>query len=465
MPLRAAVACCGLALLLGGCTVGPKYRKPDIPVPPNWRISAETGKSLADVRWWDFFEDPVLQSLIRTALTENLDLRTAAANILAAQAQVGLNRSQQFPQASAGVSTERQRFPQSGAFPFPAGTASAFNTFGLTGSVSYLLDFWGVYRNATEEARRMLLATEEARRNVIATVVSDVAQSYFQLLMLDRELQVTHQTVASLTDSLQLTQERYNYGVASELDVRQAQTVLETARAEIPALERQITLQEDALSILLGHNPGAIPRGLSLLKQPAPPEVPAGLPSELLTRRPDVRQAADQLAAAYSAVGAARAQFFPQINLTASGGSQTATLTDLATVPSLTYSLIAGLTQPVFTGGRLRSNLQLTKAEQSAALVNYQRVAQQAFREVDDALASYQKYRQQATTQQALVTAAQKAVDLASIRYQGGVDNYLTVLDAQRQLFSGEVALAQTRGAILVSLVQLYQALGGGWQQ
>jgi multidrug efflux system outer membrane protein len=453
-----------LVLVLPRCTVGPKYRQPDIPIPGNWRLPVETSSSLANVPWWEVFKDTTLQSLIRTALAENTDLRIAAVNVIQAQAQVGITRAQQLPQIQASGSAQRQRVSSKGRFPFPPGLSNQFNDFLFSGSASYIVDFWGQYRRATEESRQFVLATEDAQRNVMITVVSSVAQAYFQLRMLDQELDITRQSVASFQNSLQLTQDRYRFGVASELDVQQAETLLRAAQANIPALERLIAQQENALSILLGHNPEAIPRGEALTQQKLPPAVPAGLPSGLLVRRPDIRQVADQLAAAYAAVGVARAQLFPQFQLTASGGTESTQLLELATVPSLIFNTIGGFTAPVFEGGRLRNNLKLTKAQQQAVEITYQSVVQQAFREVNDALVAYQKNREQATAEEALVDAAQAALNLANIRYTGGVASYLDVLDSERQLYTAQLSLAQTQGAILTSLVQLYQALGGGWQ-
>jgi multidrug efflux system outer membrane protein len=454
-----------LVFALARCTVGPKYRQPDIPMPKNWRVPAETSGSLANVRWWDVFKDTTLQSLIRTALAENTDLRTAAVNVMEAQAQVGITRAQQLPQIQASGNIQRQKVSAQGRFPFPPGLSSQFNDLLFSGGASYIVDFWGQYRSATEESRQLLLATEEGRRYVTMTVVSSVAQAYFLLRTLDQELEITRQTVVSFQNSLQLTQDLYRYGVASELSVRQAETLLKAAQANIPALERQIAQQENALSILLGHNPEAIPRGAALTQQALPPAVPAGLPSELLVRRPDIRQASDQLAATYAAIGVAKAQFFPQFQLTGSGGTESTKLLQLGSIPSLVFNLAGGLTAPIFEGGRLRNNLKLTKTQQQAAVINYQSVVQQAFREVDDALVAYQKNQEQASAEESLVAAASSALDLANIRYSGGVASYLDVLDSERQLYSAQLSLAQTRGAILTSLVQLYQALGGGWQQ
>jgi len=464
MKRRAAVAAAA-ALALAGCTVGPNYRRPAVPVPQNWRIPTAAGSAFANLPWWDVFRDPALQSLIRTALARNTDVRTAAANVLAAQAQVGIARAQQLPQVGASASAERERFSATGSFPLPPGLSNQFNYFTALGSVSYLVDFWGQYRRATEEARDSLLATEDARLSVIMTVVSDVAQGYFQLLMLDRELAITRETIASYQASLRLTEALYRYGTISELDVRQAQTTLRAAEAGVPLLEQQIAQEEDALSVLLGHNPEAIPRGAALDAQKLPPAVPAGLPSELLTRRPDVREAARNFAASTAAVGVAEAQLFPQIQLTGSGGSETTQLAKFATVPSLTFTALGGLTAPLYEGGQLRANVRMAKARRQAALIAYQAAALQAFREVNDALVAYGKTRRQVSAYQSEIAAAQSALNLANVRYSGGVDTYLTVLDSERILFSARLSLAQAQGASLAALVQLYQALGGGWQR
>ena len=453
-----------LALALTGCTVRSKYTKPEMPVPETWRVPVETGSSLANLTWWEVFQDPELQELIRAALERNTNLQIAAANVIEASAQVGIARSQQLPQIQASGSIQRKRISSEGSFSYARGTGSQFNDFLFSGNVFYLVDFWGQYRQATEESRRLLLATEEAQRNVMITVVSGVAQAYFQLRTLDEQLEITRRTVSSFEDSLQLTRDLYRFGVSTELDVRQAETALFSVRANVPALQQQIQQRENTLSFLLGRNPSAIPRGRKLMEQPLPSSVPAGLPSELLVRRPDIMQAGNQLAASYAAVDVARAQLFPQFQLTASGGTESAQLTQLATIPSLTFNLLAGLTAPIFEGGRLRSNLRLTKAQRQAALVNYQGVVLQAFREVDDALIAYQKNREQAAEEEKLVGAASAALDLANDRYSGGVATYLEVLDSERQLYSAQFSLAQTRGSILISLVQLYQALGGGWQ-
>jgi multidrug efflux system outer membrane protein len=453
----------GAMLLVEGCTVGPKYKTPIVPVPDVWRMPTSETESLANEKWWELLKDPVLQQLIRTALAHNTDIRLAASQVVQAQAQVMVTRSAQFPQISVNPSAERER--NSGADSGNASaTAQTFNLFALPGSVSYAVDFWGLYRRATEEARANLLATEQARRNVIIGVVSSVAQDYFQMRTLDLELQQTKETVTAYRDSLNLTQSLYQAGVQSELDVKQSQTALQTALAEIPALQQQIGQEEDALSVLLGQNPATIPRGLGIAQQPIPPSVPAGLPSQLLERRPDVLEAANNLAAAYAAVGVAKAEFFPQLTLTGAGGTESSMLSQIASTRNLMWNVAGGLTQPIFTGGRLRGNLDIAKAQQQQSLITYQKTALTAFQEVNDALIAYQRSQEQLAAQEVFVQAAKEALHLSNLRYQGGVDTYLNVLTAEESLFTGQITLAQDRNAVWAALVQLYQSLGGGWQ-
>jgi outer membrane protein, multidrug efflux system len=449
--------------LLEGCTVGPKYKKPVVPLPDAWRITTSESASLANEKWWELLKDPVLQQLIRTSLANNTNIRLAAAQVAQAQAQVMVARSAEFPQISATPSAEREReiTPNTRGSSTQSGT---FNTFALTGSISYAVDFWGLYRHATEEARENLLATEQARSNVIIGVVSSVAQDYFLLRTLDLELQETQSTASAYRDSMNLTESLYKAGVESELDVKQAQTALQTALAEVPLLQKQIGQEEDALSVLLGQNPATIPRGLDIKDQPIPPSVPAGLPSELLERRPDVLGAAHTLAAEYAAVGVAKAQFFPQLTLTGGGGTESSALSQIASTRNIAWNVAGGLTQPIFTGGQLRGNLNLAKAQQQQALINYQSTALTAFQEVNDALIAYQRSQEQLAAQEILVSAAKDALHLSNLRYQGGIDTYLNVLTAEESLFTGQITLAEDRDAVWTALLQLYQALGGGWQ-
>ena len=453
-----------LAVFVAGCTVGPKYQKPKVSLPESWRAPSSTASSLGQLKWWMLFKDPTLQKLIHTALDQNKDLLVAAERASESRAALGVTRSNQFPQVSLSASADQERLSRVGAFPFPPSFNVVLPLYTVQPEVSYEADFWGQYRQATAAAREQLLATEEARENVVISVVSSVAQSYFALCELDRELQITQKTVASFQDSVRLTKIRFEGGVASELDVRQSETGLDAAAALIPAIEREIAQEEDAISILLGHNPEAISRGLTLTAQPLPPSVPAGLPSTLLDRRPDITEAEDQLQAAYAEVGVAKAQFYPQISLTGSGGFESSILSEFISGPAGIWQIAAGLSAPLFTAGRLRGNLHLVQAQQREALITYQQTVQEAFREVDDSLIGYHKTLQQRSAEEALVTAAQKALNLANARYSNGVATYLDVLDSERTLLSSELSLAQTQGNLLASVVQLYKALGGGWQ-
>jgi outer membrane protein, multidrug efflux system len=449
--------------LLAGCTVGPAYHRPDVPVPANWSNTPESHESLANLPWWDLFTDTELQGLIRTALDQNKNLLLAAARVDEFRANVGIVRANQFPQLQATASAARTRLATAGTSFVPSGVTPEFNVFSLAGDLSYQTDFWGLYRRATEQARANLLATEQARLNVVISVVSGVAQAYFQLRQLDLQLEIARRTVVSFQDSLRLTRIRFEGGVASELDVRQAQTAVYSATSQIPLLQQQIVQQENGIRILLGQNPGPISRGLPLTAQRLPPGVPAGLPSQLLERRPDIRQAEQQLVAAYAGVGVAKAQFFPQIPLTATAGFESIELSTLLTGPASMWQVALGLTQPIFTGGRLRSNLAAAKAIQNETRITYEATVQQAFADVENALIAYAKTRAQLAEQRSLVDSAAAALRLANLRYVDGVATYLDVLDSERQLFSAEMSEAQTQGTVLLSLVQLYKALGGGW--
>jgi multidrug efflux system outer membrane protein len=442
--------------------MGPLYRRPDVPIPANWLNGPESHESLANLPWWELFTDPELQGLIRTALEQNKNLRLAAARVDEFRANVGIVRSNEFPQVQATPSAARTRISTVGPNFIP-GITPEFNIFNLGGDLSYQIDFWGLYRRATEQARANLLATEQARLNVVISVVTGVAQAYFQLRQLDLQLEITRRTVVSFQDSLRLTRIRFKGGVASELDVRQAQTAVYGATTQIPLLQQQIVQQENAIRILLGQNPGPVPRGLPLTGQRLPPGVPSGLPSQLLERRPDVRQAEQQLAAAYAGVGVAKAQFFPQIPLTATAGLESTELSTLLTGAAGTWEIMLGLTQPLFTGGRLESNLAAARAVQNEAQITYEATVQQAFADVENGLIAYGKARAQLVEQRSLVEAATAALRLATSRYVEGVATYLDVLDSERQLFSAQMSEAQTEGAVLFALIQLYKALGGGW--
>jgi len=451
--------------LVAGCAVGPNYHRPDVQTPATYRdlsenpqVQAQTA-SYADLPWWQVFQDPQLQELIRTALKQNYDLQIATERINAARAQLAITRSNLFPQLQGGGTFYggKQQF-------FPA----TINLLFLAADASFQLDLFGRLRRETEAARAQLLATEDARQTVILTLVSDVASDYFALLQLDLELKITLETVRTQEDSVKLTNLRLYHGVATKLDVLQAQEVLDTANAQIPDLERQIAQEEDAISILLGNYPQGVPRGKTLAEQPLPPEVPPGLPSSILERRPDIREAEQTLRAANAEIGAAKAQFFPQISLTGSGGGafgRSSTFSSLMSSQSAIWSYGGQVTQPIYTGGALRGNLHLAQSQYQQALIAYRQSIQSAFGDVSDALIGYQKFHQVRLRQEDTVKDLQEAVRLSDMRYKGGTTTYLEVLDGQRSLFSAEITLADARGTEYQSLVQLYRALGGGWQQ
>ena len=460
------VALIGVAVLGSGCTVGPNYKKPAVNVPGTYRglAAEETGKtdsaSLGDQKWWDVFQDQQLQSLIRTALQQNYDVRIAGARILQAQAQLGITRADQFPSVSAGAGISDQRSARSKFFPAFEGSTGQVNV-----SAAWDLDFWGKFRRATEAARANLLASESARQEVILTLVANVSGAYFQLRALDLELEISKRTLASRQESLRLTRILAEGGSTSMLDVRQAEQLVFTAAAEIPALEQQIEQQENLISILLGRNPDAVVRGQALTEQTRPPAVPAGLPSSLLERRPDIRAAEQQLIAANAQIGVAKAAYFPQISLSGNAGFQSAALTNLFSGPSGTWDFGASLAQPIFTAGRLRSNVRFAEAQQQATLLFYEQTIQGAFRSVSDALIAYRKTREFRAQEELLFQSAQDAARLSHMRYTGGVTGYLEVLTNETNAFSAELGLVQAQLNELLALVQLYQALGGGWQQ
>jgi outer membrane protein, multidrug efflux system len=484
------VALVGLMMTgLIGCAVGPNYKRPAVDVPGTYRGASSgsasstsaysssgagaqpqpatdtqpdgraAAQSLGDEKWWDVFQDRELQGLIRTALKNNYDVRIAATRVLAAQAQVGITRANQLPTLSGGGNITSQQSPQLGPIP-----AYEITQGQVSASAAWDLDFWGKYRRATEAARANLLANEWAQKEVMATLVANLATSYFQLRELDLELEISQRTLDHRKNSLQLTQSLEQHGISSMLDVRQSEQLVYTAATEVPDLEREIAQQENAISILLGKNPGDIPRGLKLTEQPHAPEVPAGLPSTLLERRPDVHEAEQNLVAANAEIGVARAAYFPDIALTASAGYESPALTDLFTGPAGVWNMAASLTQPIFQGGRLKSNVRLAQAQRDQMVLTYQQSIQGAFRDVSNALVAYRKDQELRVQQQNLYESAQDAARLSQVRFKAGTADYLEVLTNETNSFSAELGLAQAQGNELIALVQVYQALGGGWQ-
>jgi len=486
-------------IFMSGCTLGPNYRRPAVEVPGTYRgasspeasqpqeaapqqapqlggnaslqgsqpadnLPQETSQpaeqSFGDQEWWEVFQDPQLQGLIRTALKQNYDVRIAAARILEARAQLGITRADQLPAINAGGSAVNERYPRTKILPqAPFET----NYTEVSASFNWELDFWGKYRRATEAARANLLATEWARRAVLNALVSNVAASYFQLRAYDLQLEISRRTLATRQESLQLTRALSDGGAGTMLDVRQAEELVSVAAETIPDLERRIQQQENFISTLLGNNPGPIARGIKLTEQPHLPQVPAGIPSRLLERRPDIREAEAELIAANARIGVAKAAYFPQITLTAVSGLLSSALTNLFTGPAGFWAFGGSLVQPVFAGGRIKSGVKLSEARKEELVLNYQQTIQQAFRGVSDALVGYRKNREFRQHQEQLVDSAQDAARLSEVRYRGGATNYLEVLTNETNSFNAELGLAQAQLNELVSLVELYRNLGGGW--
>jgi multidrug efflux system outer membrane protein len=457
--------------MLCGCTVGPNYRRPNLAAPAQFRapepLPPQQAFSLADLKWFELFHDEQLQALIRRALTQNYDLRDAVTRVEAARANLGITRSNQFPQFAANGAVEFNRFSRNGSTPLPPELLSSQNrNFGEAslGLLSFEVDLWGKLRRATEAARANLLSADENRQAVITTLVSDVATSYLTLRELDYELEISNHTLETRRESLDLTKSRQKGGVGTLLDLRQAEQLVDTAAETIPAIEQQIEQTENQIHLLLGEPPGPIPRGQSLTAQEIPPEVPAGLTSSLLQRRPDIRAAEQDLIAANAEIGVARAQYFPQLTLSGFLGGQSTQLASLFTGPTSAFNLAPQVTQPIFTAGRLKSNVRLAEAEREHALVQYEKTIQTAFHEVSDSLIAHQRVRESRERQQELVYALEDRLRLAYLRYRGGVDTQLNALDADRDLFSAQLGLSQLQLSEVLTVVQLYKALGGGWQ-
>lgn len=460
--MRRIVALLALGLVLAGCTLGPDYRRPAIPTPEAWRDGQPPPDpaSLADLTWWELFKDEELRGLVHVALEANKDLRIAVTRVEQARAVLGITRAARFPDINAGASATTNRTSSNIR---PRGFGGETDLLSTTIDLAFEIDIWGRLRRATEAARAELLATEEARRAVVMTLVSDVASAYLQLREADVERETTQRNVASRRGSLQLVRDRFAAGLTSVLDLRQAEAELASTAAQVPDLERQIAQTENRISILLGRNPGSISRGRPLTGQIFSPTVPPGLPSALLERRPDIRQAEEGLAAANARIGVARAAFFPQISLTGFLGVESVALSDLFTGSSRIWQFGPTVTLPIFNAGRNRANLELTEAQQREALTRYEQAIQQAFREVEDALVAHRKAREALIEQDAAVRASQEALAVAELRYTAGRTAYLDVLDAQRTLLAAELAQSRTLLSQLVAVVQLYRALGGGW--
>ena len=454
-----------LVALAIGCRTAPPYKRPPVNAPATFRGAMDDStraESIGEQKWSEIFRDEELQKLIRRALAENYDVRIAATRIMQARAQLTITRADQFPTIVADANASRARTPttERGGIVIPASTD---NFLRLDALLSWELDFWGKFRNATEAQRATLLGTRWAARAVLVSVVNQVAQGYFTLRELDLELEIARRALTTRQESVRLTRVQEAGGTVSLLDVRQAEQLEYTAASVITNTQRLIEQQENALSILLAQNPGDIRRGLALVDQPEPPAVPTGLPSSLLDRRPDIREAEQALIAANAEIGVAKAALFPAISLTADAGLQSNALSALVSGPSALWGVAGGVVQQVFNAGRLKANVALTEARKEELIYTYRQTVLQAFREVSDALVAYEKahvLRQQLAQ---LVASTQDAARLSDIRYRGGVSSYLEVLTSQTSLFNAELTQAQARLGELLALVQLYTALGGGW--
>jgi len=459
-----------LCLLAPGCALGPNYERPKVPAPPNWRdLPAAEAESLANVAWWEVFDDPQLQELIRIALVENKDVKIAVERVEEARARYGFTKADLWPHVDLSGTAGKLRFNAGSLVHTPDGDAGTKSEgtkteiYAASADVSWEIDFFGRIRRATEAQNALFLGTQEARRAAVLALVADVARAYFELRDLDLRLEIAKRTIESRREYLQLAKDRFEGGVTAEIDFRQAEAELRRVEVVLFDIERGIALKENELSVLLGRNPGPIVRGRSLQEQKRPAAVPAGLPSTLLDRRPDLREAEQSLAASTANIGEAKALLFPRIALTGSYGFTSTEFDTLFDSPSKSWNIIGNLLQPIFHAGKNKRRVEITESRQRQTLYGYERAILNAFRETEDALVSYRKTGEQRTAQEDRVAAERKVLELAELRYRGGVSDYLEVLDAQRSLFNAEIDAAQTAGANLVALVRIYKALGGGW--
>ena len=454
-----------LSMLAAGCaTVGPNYTRPATEAPGAFRgnapEAAAAAASVAEQAWSTLYVDEPLRELITTTLAQNYDLRIAASRILQAQAQAGITRSNQFPTVDAQAIGQGQRTSVGNS----EGEARTVGVIQLGATASWEPDFWGKYRRANESARAQILASEWGRRAVTSALISQVAAGYFALRAADLDLEIANRALETRRESLRLTQVRESGGATSLVDVRQAEQLVYGATARIADLQRQIEQQENYLSVLAGRLPGSIARGRALTEQPHAPELPTGLPSALLERRPDIQQAEQELISANAEIGVARANYFPRIALTGSGGVVSAALSALFSGPAAAWSAAASVTQPIFNAGRTRSQVALAEARREEATLVYQQTIQRAFREVADALVGYHRTRELRAIEEQLVASSRDARRLADIRYRGGAASYLEVLDSDTRLFLAENELVQSQLEELAAFVEIYRALGGGWQ-
>jgi multidrug efflux system outer membrane protein len=455
-------AAIALFAALAGCAVGPDYERPTVEAPAKYRFEDAQARDTANTRWWTEFGDKELERLIGIALAENKDVLIAAARVEEFYGRYGAQRGQQFPQVSLGANSGSERASRVNVPPIPAPADVTANRIAVDLGVSFEIDLWGRLRRASEAARADLLAVEENRRTVILSLVSAVATAYVNLLDFDRQLEISRSTLRARTESLRIFDLRFKGGTISEMELQQVRSEYEVAVAAIPALEKQIAQQENNLSVLLGRNPGPLARGGTLEKL-ALPAVPAGMPSELLERRPDIRRAEQQLVAANARIGVAKAAFYPTISLTGLLGVASADLSNLFTGDARTWTFAGSLSQPIFTGGTLSGQLAASEAQQKQALYTYQQSIQIAFGEVENSLVDQAKTREQVAAQARQVEALGRYAYLARLRYENGYTSYIEVLDSERSLFQAQLQLVQSQGQLYFALISLYKALGGGW--
>ena len=466
MPNR-ILTLAAIALLLSGCMmVGPDYRRPNIDTPDRWP-GGETAASVP-VQWWRTYNDPVLDRMVEEALAHNADLALAIARVDEARAQLGVSRADQFPGVSAGAGGSRNRISEKSPLFFP-GLEPKYTDLSASLDASWEIDLWGKYRRATEAARADLLATESNRNAVRLTLIAEVSRGYFNLRALDAQVAVTRQTVATRLTGLALQRKRFEAGVASDLELRQVEAETAAAQALLPVLETQLARQETALSVLLGRSPRAIvatpsERGAAIEALTVPPGVPAGLPSDLLERRPDLREAEQRLMAANARIGVAKAAYYPSISLTGLFGVESTTLSNLFTSAARMWQYSASAAQTVFDAGRTRSQVKAAQARQQQALAQYQSAIQNAFKDTLDALVAQRKARETFEAEEVRVAALQKALELAKMSYENGESSLLDVLDAERGLLAAQLNRVEAQRVQLSATADLFQALGGGWE-
>jgi len=448
---------------LFGCTVvGPDYVRPTVDSPEDWRVDYAAAADVANTRWWEQFDDPVLNQLIDTALRENKDVRIAAARVEEFAARVDITRSGFYPQIGYNGQASRNQASRENFGGVPSGSDRTYSDYGATLNAGWEIDLWGRIRRASEASRAELLAQEENRRTVILSLVSAVANTYVTLRQFDRQLEVSQETLATRAEALRLFEIKFKGGVISELELAQVKVEYEQAAAAIPPIEQQIALTENALSVLLGHNPGGIPRGKSI-DALLLPQIPAGAPSSLLANRPDILAAEQNLVAANARIGVARSQYFPTISLTGLFGYASEELDNLLQGSANVWSIGGGALGPIFTGGAIAGQVRASEAVQRQTLTAYLQTVQAAFRDVDDALISVQKSRERLAAEGRRVQALDDYARLAKLRYDEGYASYIEVLDAQRSLFDAQLQYVSVRGDVYTSLVNTYKAMGGGW--